>query len=331
MKLNETDITTLLLSGTHNTDSFREEIIKEIYKGLAEEKKSISSRFFYDETGSDIFNAITKLPEYYLTRIEISLLKEFAGKSLIVRNPLELIELGSGDHSKISLLFDQIPAGSMHYVCYMPVDINESVLRISEKVLRIKYPGIQVRALPADFQSGIRLPDTDAQRLICFFGSTLGNLDRKQAKRFLRKISNLMKEGDHLLLGLDMVKNIFILEKAYNDTSGVTAAFNRNILNVVNHITGSDFDPLLFDHFAFFNMQESRIEMHLRANRDMRVTFPGHDDIFIRKGEMVHTENSCKYTFNDITHFADIAGFEIESIFNDSRNWYSLVYYRKSD
>lgn len=192
------------------------------------------------------------------------------------------------------------------------------------------YPNISVHGIVTDFIIKVNFFPNARGCMVCFFGSTIGNMDISNASHFLNALKCNMNTGDELLLGLDMVKSKIILEKAYNDSKQVTANFNKNILSVVNSIVGTDFDTDRFEHVAFFNEEESRIEMHLRARESMRISSPLlNSKIEIKKGETIHTENSYKYTKDHIEGFAASSGFNVKNIFSDDNKWFSLVQFVK--
>ncbi len=310
----------------HESDT---EIISEILKGLSAPQKYISSRFFYDEKGSGLFEEITGLPEYYPARTEKMILKEAAPtilKGLDIKN---IVELGSGDCSKLSILLDAIPGHGKGDITYIPVDISKTSIEKSAGILSTKYPGIRVHGILTDFMNFHHKIPCEGSKLICFFGSTFGNLEKRQEVPFLSGLRSWMNPGDHLLIGFDMVKDIAILEKAYNDAQGKTEAFNKNILHVVNHVAKTNFDPDRFDHFSFYNMAETRIEMHLRARRNMEISTPHlNDQIIIRKGETIHTENSHKFVPGYVQQLAGSAGLKIKDIYTDGDQWFSLVHFQ---
>lgn len=306
-----------------------EEIEKLILDGLNATPKYISSRFFYDDKGSELFEKITYLPEYYPTSLEKNILSNNASDITAGRKKFNIIELGSGDCSKISLLFDAMPPEQIAHTIYFPVDISHSAIKKSAHILFRKYSRLRVNGILADFLKHLKIPSSDSPNLICFFGSTIGNFDKKTAHNLLLKLSDQMKPGDRLLLGLDMVKNQKILEKAYNDSSGITAEFNKNILNAINNITGCNFNPDNFEHIAFFNKDHSRIEMHLKALQPVTVTDKIGREWKIKKGEMIHTEDSHKFTIDDIMEMSILAGFTIKGLYSDEHQWFSLVSFEK--
>lgn len=306
------------------------EMIAGIYKGLIKPQKQISSRFFYDDQGSSFFEDITRLPEYYPTRTEKSIIKSIAPQIMAETESIDLIELGSGDSSKISLLLNAVPKNKIENIRYIPVDVSEAAIIKSSEILVQKYPGLRIHGLLADFMKHLTMLPGKNNRLICFFGSTLGNLTRKQANQFLVDIGNLMLQGDRFLLGLDLVKNSEIIEKAYNDAQGVTAAFNVNILRVINQYADTNFNTDLFEHIAFYNTEKSRIEMHLRALKNMSISSPNFPQkINVIRGETIHTENSHKFTMNDIYEFSKLSNLKTDNIFTDHNQWFSVVSFKK--
>lgn len=286
----------------------------------------ISCLYFYDDAGSKLFEAITRLPEYYLTRTEIPLIKKAASVLSDNLRDVDIVEFGSGDCTKISILLDAVPEKFRNTVCYIPFDINNAAIEKSSNILLIKYPGIKIHGIVADFMSQIDVLPKKSKKVFCFLGSTIGNLSMEKAQRFLKNLSQIMNTGDLLLLSFDMIKNKEILEKAYNDKNNVTEKFNKNLLKVVNSHIKSDFNPDNFEHIAFYNEELSRIEMHLKATTDLNINCPGSKtNIFIGKGETIHTENSYKFTEEDINSLADAANLEIQNIYTDENKWFSLV------
>lgn len=305
------------------------DLIRDIFHGLSARRKTISCRFFYDEAGSILFDEITRLPEYYLTRTELSILKSRAQSIIGDFKNLDIIDLGSGNSVKISALLDAIPEEKIPDIIYFPVDIDQYVLRRSAEMLSFQYPGLHTQAIVADFVKHLTTLPGDHKKLICLFGSTIGNLSFRHAQKFILNLKKMMHPGDTFLLGIDMVKNAEVLNKAYNDGAGITGLFNRNILRVVNHVAGTDFNPEEFEHLAFYNARKNRIEMYLTAMRETEISsnyFPGK--ITVRQGEAIHTENSYKYTQEDIEEFALVSGLKIDKVYSDSRHWFSLILFK---
>jgi L-histidine N-alpha-methyltransferase len=302
------------------------ELEKNIFAGLTSFSKKISSVFFYDAKGSKLFEEITKLSEYYLTRTEVTLLKEAAPQIADKLRNVDIVEFGSGDCTKISILLDTIPGEFIDTVCYVQVDVSIDAVEKSSNILLNKFSGIRIHGIVADFISQLDVISKDTKKVFCFLGSTIGNFSMEEAMQFLVDLSEIMHSGDLLLLGFDMVKSKEVLEEAYNDSRHVTERFNKNILNVVNSHIGTDFDPDAFEHIAFYNERFSRIEMHLKAINDLEVSCPSlPTTISIKKGETIHTENSYKFTDENIKSLASGAGLEIQNIFTDKNKWFSLV------
>ncbi len=302
----------------------------EILKGLFSEQKHISSKYFYDRKGSELFEEITYLDEYYPTRTEKKILRKEAKAILTDFHNFSIIELGSGDCSKISILINGIEPEERKKIAYIPVDVSQSAIEKSKVNLNKIFPNIKVEGVVADFVHHLENIPSEGKKLFCFFGSTIGNLKKKERKKFLKLLGTTMNPGDRLLLGLDMQKDIVILENAYNDKQQVTAAFNKNILNVVNSIVKSNFNPEKFDHLAFYNTENNRIEMHLKALNDMTISFDDDtNELFLKKGETIHTENSYKFDYKDVKLIEKWAKIEIRKILSDANNWFNLVYYQK--
>ncbi len=305
-------------------------IRQEILNGLFMPKKNIPSKYFYDETGSTLFEQITQLDEYYPTRTEKSILKNIVTNIDIDFNTTDIVELGSGDHSKINLLLKQIPDDTIRQLSYYPVDISQSAIINAGRNLRNKYPELKIYGIVADFFYQLDVLPENKPRLFCFLGSTLGNLTPPNQLLFIKHLSENMKAGDHFLLGLDMKKEIKTLEKAYNDKQGITARFNLNIIKAVNRLIESDFNPNFFQHLAFYNKDLNRIEMHLKSQKNMVIKSKfASSDIFISKNETIHTENSYKFSRKQIYDLAKKANLNVVDIYQDEKKWFSLVLFKK--
>ncbi len=331
----EYTLETINKSNTYSIKNYLPEIgidkvKEELLNGLTSLPKYIPSKYFYDEKGSLLFEEITKLEEYYPTRTEKSILKNILPKLNLDFGELSIIELGSGDPSKISLIFDQISEEYFNQIKYFPIDISKSAIENSASILSDNYEGLIINGIVTDFIHQVQLFPDVKNKLICFFGSTIGNLTRDEIYIFLKELGSVMNKGDNLILGIDLVKDAEVLEKAYNDGNGVTADFNKNILNVVNKLAGTNFAPSKFQHIAFYNHAEQRIEMHLKAEENLEVKVnEGNMEISINKGELIHTENSHKFKQDDIEKFAEWGNLAIENVFTDSNKWFSLVHFRK--
>jgi L-histidine Nalpha-methyltransferase len=301
-------------------------VVKTIIDGLTARPKYIPSMFFYDAVGSKLFEEITRLPEYYAARMEKELIKNCAHFLQERLRNIDIVELGSGDCSKISLLLDEIDCTAMSSVLYKPLDVSLSALKESAILLVDRFPKLNIHCIVADFISQFSMIKKDRKQLLCFFGSTIGNLTSRDRRKFLTMIGQSMQSDDMFLLGIDMVKSKEILERAYNDNNKITARFNRNILSVVNTIARTNFKMESFEHMAFFNEKYSRIEMHLKALENMVVwSSDPYFEIKIHKGESIHTENSYKFTINQISELTNIAGLQINSLFMDPMKWFSLL------
>jgi len=303
-----------------------EEARDEIIAGLCANQKSISSKYFYNPEGSRLFEEITTLEEYYPTRTEMGILNRIAPALMEEYAGFDIIELGSGDSSKISILLEAASEFSVDSIHYMPLDISQAAIRASSEALVEKYPNVNIEGYAVDFLSQFDLVKRERPALICFFGSTIGNFDRDDSLELLRNIGRQMKTGDVLLLGMDMVKPEPVLHAAYNDARGVTAAFNRNILNTVNALIESDFQAEDFDHLAFFNREKSRMEMHLVAKFDLHIHSPClQKDLHFKKGESIHTENSHKYSQRQISEIVSATKLELKQIHSDEKGWFALT------
>jgi L-histidine Nalpha-methyltransferase len=275
--------------------------LKEVLHGLSLPQKTLPSRFFYDERGSDLFEEITRLPEYYPTRTEIGLLKSY-GSSMAsyVPSGAAIVEFGSGSSQKTELLLEALDSPS----AYIPIEISASALYPAALRVQQNYPGLRVHPILGGFHdlNRLKLPPSGAPYTGFFPGSTIGNMVPGEAASFLRLARRFLGSGALFIIGADLQKPLDVLLPAYNDAQGVTAAFNRNILSRINRELGGDFDLDLFEHLVLYNEREGRIEMHLRALKAHRALVAGRVFEF-QRGETIHTENSYKYTvpgFHDI-------------------------------
>jgi len=293
----------------------------EVLEGLGRAQKTLPPKLFYDARGSQLFDAITELPEYYPTRTEIGILRESGAEmaDLLGRGQV-LIELGSGSSLKIQTLL-----AALQPRLYMPVDISREHLLASAQTLCKRFPALAVHAVCADYSAPFRLPlGPDAGPLAAFFpGSSIGNFEPEEALALLRRVAERLGPGGRLLIGVDLRKSSERLEAAYNDAQGVTAAFNLNLLHRLNRELGANFVLDDFSHRAFFNAERSRIEMHLVSRRDQEVRVAGERFRF-RAGETIHTENSCKYGIEDFQALAARAGFVPERVWTDAEDLFSV-------
>jgi len=300
------------------TNGFRSEVLA----GLLRPQKELPAKYFYDTAGSLLFDRICELPEYYPTRTESSIMRQFAA-AMAVRCGADclLVELGAGSLTKVRLLLEHLerPAG------YVPVDVSGEHLRAATRALSRDHPDLDVRPVVADFTAPFELPRLAARRRVVYFpGSTIGNFEPAEADALLRQVAQLVGRGGGLLLGVDLIKPVAVMEQAYNDSAGVTAAFNRNLLVRINRELGADFDPSAFRHHAFFNAERSRIEMHLVSNRQQRVRL-GSTVFDLRAGESIHTENSHKYDVRKLAARAAACGLRLDSQWTDDKNYFAVL------
>lgn len=296
----------------------------EVREGLLGSPKQIPSKYFYDDLGSGLFERITRLPEYYLTRAETALVERHAPELARAAASEDLIELGPGSTRKTRLLLDAMSArGALRR--YVPFEVSAATVeRLGREILQ-SHPDLEVHAVVGDFQRHLDRIPPGGRRLVAFLGSTVGNLLEAEAVLFLTGVARLLRDGGQLLLGTDLVKDTRILEAAYNDSQGVTAEFNRNILLVLNRRLQGDFDPRAFEHVAFYDEAQERIEMHLRSLRDQKVALRAIDlEIPFKTGEMVRTEVSCKYTRGSVETILKSAGLVLGHWFTDAEGTFAL-------
>lgn len=308
------------------TPGYRDDLASDILAGMAAEQKYIPSRYFYDSRGSQLFEEICRLPEYYQTRLELSILADACGALMESFEEGDLMDLGPGTNLKISLLIDAAPGPGGEGIRYIPVDVSESALAAAAEGLLRRYPRLHVLGIVGDFTRDIGRIPRERKKLITFFGGTIGNFADPAAHRILRSVAAVMEESDRFLVGLDLVKPVPVLEAAYNDAAGVTAAFNRNILAVVNRELGADFDPGRFEHRAFFNRDLAQIEMHLVASRAMTVRIPALGlRVAFERGETILTEISRKFSRESAGRLFGAAGLAVERWFSDPEGWFALA------
>ena len=310
-----------------STDDERASAVDEIVQGLASSPKTLSPKFLYHEAGAGLFDEITQLEEYYPTRIERSLLERFGAAVVAETQPQEIVELGPGNSAKSGLLIGPaLQAGTLRR--YIPLDISESALREGADALAAAHPELpEIAAVIGDFGRHLpSVPPADGPRLVAFLGSTIGNLHPDEQREFLTDVRGMMPaSGGALLIGADLVKDVRIIEAAYNDARGVTAKFNLNALNAVNDLLGVHIDVSLFRHRAFFNAERSRIEMHLEALADVVVPLPASGEAIIRAGETIWTESSYKFTKDGFAATLADAGFGSARWFTDPDDFFALV------
>jgi L-histidine N-alpha-methyltransferase len=287
-------------------------------------QKELPPTYFYDAAGSKLFDEITRLPEYYLTRAERGLLETHAREIVRRTRPRALAELGSGMSSKTRVLLDALVSGGGRV--YVPIDIDADTLQASATALREDFPSLDVRPVAADLRDYVAVPyATERPVLYAFLGSTIGNFDAREARTLLARVRASLAAGDSLLLGVDLVKDVATLEAAYNDRRGITAEFNRNVLRVLNAALGATFDVDGFDHWAFYDAHQRRIEMHLVARYAQHALVPGVGVVRLRTGETIRTEISCKYDRQSIDELLAGAGFRIDAWLTDAAELFALV------
>jgi L-histidine N-alpha-methyltransferase len=301
-------------------------IAEEVRDGLTRPLKELPPKYFYDARGSDLFDQITALPEYYPTRCERSILNRYAPEIVETTGAEELVELGSGTASKTrALLYAMAGAGTLKR--YLPFDVDESVVQSCALELVDLYPGLSVHGVVGDFDQHLERLPRGERRLFAFLGGTIGNFYPEERAGFLGRVRALMSDDDHLLIGTDLVKDRALLEAAYNDSQGVTAEFNRNILRVLNDGLDADFDPAAFEHVAFFDEANSWIEMRLRANGAHRVRIDGADlEVSFADGEEIRTEISAKFTREAVRGELTRAGLRLDDFFTDDGGLFGLAF-----
>ncbi len=308
------------------SNNYLDDLKKDVLEGMTAPEKFIPSKYFYDTYGSVLFETISSLPEYYLTRTELSILKNSA--DFIMENFLEgdVVELGPGANGKVRILLDEAYKSHQADIRYVPIDVSESaILKISRELLDV-YPLLKVFGIVADFTKYIEDIRSERTRLLMFLGSTIGNFCEKEGVVFLKNIARSMRSGDRFLLGMDMVKRKEILELAYNDSRGVTSEFNKNILNVVNRELDANFCPDYFKHCAFFNAEKEQIEMYLEVDRKISIEIKALNlHIEMRKGERIRTEISRKFSKDNAKRMVNKAGLTVNRWFSDHKGWFSLA------
>lgn len=302
-------------------DTFRADVLR----GLRMPAKEIPSKYFYDEVGSELFDEICELPEYYPTRTELAIMERHAAEMAeAVGHRCLLIEYGSGSSVKTRLLLDRMnePAG------YVPVDISAEHLARSAEALALAYPQVEVLPLAVDFTGPLELPvprQAPARRVVYFPGSTVGNFTPAEASTLLRRTARLVGTAGGLLLGADLKKHPRVLHAAYNDAQGVTERFNRNMLVRINRELDGDFPVEQFWHHAFYTPAAGRIEMHLVSSREQRVRIAG-EHFHFAEGESIRTEYSYKYSVDDLHALARRTGFAVTHLWTDPRDYFSVLY-----
>lgn len=298
--------------------------LRDVVAGLSRESKSIPCKYFYDARGSELFDEITRLDEYYPTRAELEILERRAPEiARALGAGVALIELGSGSSYKTRILLDEMD----ELAAYVPVDISEEYLLATADELRDDYPDLVVCPVAADYTRDYGLPELprDARKVVFFPGSTIGNFDPDEARAFLRRAARLVGPRGGLLIGVDLPKDRAILERAYDDEAGITAEFNRNLLHRIRHELDGDVDPEAFDHRAVWNEEASRMEIYLVSRATQQISVAGHR-FELEAGEAIHTESSYKYSEHEFERLAGAAGFRRVVSWRDERDLFSVQY-----
>jgi L-histidine N-alpha-methyltransferase len=300
-------------------------MLAEVAEGLSRPQKELSPKYFYDQRGSELFEEITRLEEYYPTRTERAMLQAWMPSLIRRLGTRTLVELGAGSAEKSRIILDAMrDAGTAGL--YVPIDVSATFLAQTAARLRREYPSLAVEPAIADIAEEFDLPRrVPRPALFAFLGSTIGNFYPPAAIRLLARVRAAMEPGDRFLMGVDLRKEVARIEAAYNDARGVTADFNRNMLLVLNHELGADFEPTAFDHLAFYETGAHRIEMHLVAREPQLVTIPGIGPVRFRAGESLRTEISCKHDRESVAQLFEAAGLELEEWRTDPHSLFGLV------
>jgi L-histidine N-alpha-methyltransferase len=299
-------------------------MVRDVRQGLTHTPKQLSPKYFYDERGSELFEQITDLPEYYLTRAERALLDRVISGLVAELKPASLVELGAGSANKTRIILDtMIAEGSAR--CYVPIDVSRDFLEMTSAALRRDYTQIEITPVVSDITEPFALPDLTAPKMIAFLGSTIGNFSRDGAVALLSHVRRLMTPDDSFLLGADLRKDPALLNAAYNDAKGVTAAFNLNLLDRFNRELGANFPLDQFEHRAYYSSEHHRIEMHLAALAPMTVTIPEIGQIRFSEGETIRTELSYKYDRDTLAGILADSGMKLEKWIPDDGNVFALA------
>jgi L-histidine Nalpha-methyltransferase len=318
-----------------------EEFANDVAMCLAGKSKYLSPKYLYDKIGSQLFEQICNQPEYYLTRTEVSILNKHAPAiSKLVGSNIQIIELGSGSSSKTAILLSYLSSQKKR-IYYFPIDISNSILTESARRLKSQFPNASIIGIRSDYNIGIDRAVTECMaaektkkninnspytKLVLFLGSSIGNFELKEARSLLRSIRQKLDTNDFLLIGFDLQKGESVLNAAYNDKAGITAKFNLNLLARINRELGGNFELGKFEHCAFYNREQHRIEMHLVSKTDQQLYIGAlGKTFFLKKDESIHTENSYKYSLSQIASLAESCGFRLEKNFTDKKRWFDLA------
>ncbi len=299
----------------------------DVVKGLTQTRKSLPAHYLYDDHGSELFEQICELPEYYPTRTETAILQQCADEVVRLTSACELVELGSGSSTKTRILLDAYDRQG-YPLRYLPIDVSAGILESSARQLLADYPSLQVNGLVSTYELALEqlAPTQLPSRMICFIGSTLGNLSPQECQRFLSQITTTLQMGEYFLLGVDLQKPKHLLVAAYNDSQGVTAAFNLNLLDHLNRRFEGNFDTTQFEHWAFYNESQHQIEMHLRSLRSQTVQLHALDlTVNFEPDETILTEISRKFDLKAIQQELSSRGLVPLQVWTDLNQWFGLL------
>lgn len=301
-----------------------------VCKGLEKQPRQLECRFLYDAHGSELYEKICSQPEYYLTRAEAEILQQYAGEISRETGPCHLIELGSGSSVKTDYLLSAYQAHHIN-VCYTPIDISATALKMAGKAIIANKPDVQVVGIHGTYNDSFQLISHTSPALVIFLGSTLGNFNEEEEHEFWQEISQHMQIGDYLLLGVDLVKDISIIEAAYNDAAGITAAFTKNYFTRMNRELGSSLDLDQIKHVAFFNPEKSRMEIYLEFTEAQKIRIESLERTFtVTKGEMLQIEISRKFHLPAVKDCLKTHGFQPVQTYTDDKSWFGLILFQKN-
>ena len=302
-----------------------EDFLVEVLRGLKKTPKELPTKYLYDEHGSALYERICTLDEYYLPRLEVEIMERNIDEMVhLLGDRISLIEYGCGSCTKTRILLDNLP----DLTAYIPIDISKEQLSNVSNELNLDYPELEILPVCTDFTGDFQLPIPEKyhkQKVVYFPGSSIGNFEPESARRLLARIAVVCETEGALLIGIDLAKDPEVLHYAYNDRQGITAAFNLNLLERINHELGGDFHPEQFEHRAFYNPDQGRVEMHLISLRDQTIHL-NNTKISFERGESIWTESSYKYELSDFTRIANDAGFQVRRVWCDEQQWFSVLY-----
>ena len=300
--------------------------VKDVITGLQQPRKSLPPRYFYDGKGSQLFEAICQLPEYYPTRTEAAILEQYAAQIIERTKTQELVELGSGSSTKTRYLFDVYQ--NRHSLKYVPVDVSDSMLTLTARNLLTDYPQLTIQGKVATYAQALQqlASSNGDRRMIVFLGSSIGNFNSAECDRFIDLVGSALNPGDYFLLGIDLQKSVEVLEAAYNDSQGVTAAFNLNMLQHLNSRFEGNFDPNSFKHKAIYNKTENQIEMYLISQKDQTVELKSLDlTIRLNQNERILTEISRKFNLDRMAQYLGDRQLNLIQTYTDEKQWFGLL------